>query len=30
MAIYKHKANIQRLRAGTESRVNFKKEKNQT
>lgn len=27
MAIYKHKANIQRLRAGTESRVNFKKEK---
>lgn len=30
MAIYKHKANIQRLRAGTESRVNFKKEKNKT
>lgn len=30
MAIYKHKANLQRLRAGTESRVNFKKEKHQT
>ena len=30
MAIYKHKANIQRLRAGTESRVNFKKEKTTT
>lgn len=27
MAIYKHKANIQRLLAGTESRMNFKKEK---
>jgi len=27
MAIYKHKANIQRLRAGTESRIQFKKEK---
>lgn len=30
LAIYKHKANIQRLRAGTESRVNFKKEKTTT
>jgi acyl phosphate:glycerol-3-phosphate acyltransferase len=30
MAIYKHKANIQRLVAGTESRVNFKKEKTTT
>jgi glycerol-3-phosphate acyltransferase PlsY len=30
MAIYKHKTNIQRLRAGTESRVNFKKEKTTT
>jgi glycerol-3-phosphate acyltransferase PlsY len=29
MAIYKHKANIQRLRAGTENRVTFKKEKTQ-
>ena len=25
MAIYKHKSNIQRLRAGTENRINFKK-----
>ena len=25
LAIYKHKANIQRLRAGTESRISFKK-----
>jgi acyl phosphate:glycerol-3-phosphate acyltransferase len=30
MAIYKHKANVQRLRAGTESRINFKKEKTAT
>lgn len=27
MAIYKHKANIQRLMAGTENRIQFKKEK---
>ncbi len=27
LAIYKHKGNIQRLLAGTESRINFKKEK---
>jgi acyl phosphate:glycerol-3-phosphate acyltransferase len=27
MAIYKHKANIQRLIAGTENRIHFKKEK---
>jgi acyl phosphate:glycerol-3-phosphate acyltransferase len=27
MAIYKHKANIQRLLAGTENRIHFKKEK---
>jgi glycerol-3-phosphate acyltransferase PlsY len=27
LAIYKHKGNIQRLLAGTENRVNFKKEK---
>jgi len=27
MAIFKHKANIQRLLAGTENRINFKKEK---
>ena len=27
MAIYKHKANIQRLAAGTEPRIHFKKEK---
>ena len=27
MAIYKHKANIQRLMAGTENRIHFKKEK---
>lgn len=27
MAIYKHKANIQRLLAGTENRISFKKEK---
>ena len=27
LAIYKHKGNIQRLLAGTESRVHFKKEK---
>ena len=27
LAVYKHKGNIQRLLAGTESRINFKKEK---
>ena len=27
MAIYKHKANIQRLRAGTENKIHFKKQK---
>ncbi len=30
LAIYKHKSNIQRLMAGTENRVNFKKEKTAT
>lgn len=30
LAIYKHKGNIQRLLAGTESRINFKKEKTAT